>query len=124
MASILQATSGSRDLKATRYPTPADNGGGGGGGYPADFQLLVNTAAGRGRQGRASTLDGGDDDVPSRGVRLLLKAKAFHVAVRGLQETPGFRFISRQPKRQESTAVRVLVVREHVWYENVRISGV
>lgn len=105
MASILQATSGSRDPKATRYPTPANTGGGGGGGYPADFQLLVKTAAGRGRQGKASTLNGGgDDDVPSRGVRLLLKAKAFHVAVRGLQETRGFRFISRQPKRQESTA--------------------
>lgn len=104
MASILQGTPCSRDLKATKtkagrgYPsspgsTPA--GGGDCGGYPVDFRLLVNTAAGRGRQGGVSMLDG----VPSRGVRLLLKAKMFHVAVRGLQETPGFRFISRQPKR-------------------------
>ena len=106
MASILLGRSCSRDLKAKRYPTPAD--GGGRGGYPADFELLVKTAAGHGRHETPSTLDGDDDDVvPSRGVRLLLKAKAFHVAVRGLQETPGFRFISRQPKRQESTVRKV-----------------
>lgn len=93
MASILQRTSCNRDLKATKkadggYPTSSP---GSTPGKDVDFQSLVKTVADRERQG--------GDGVPSRGVRLLLKAKPFHLAVRGLQETPGFRYISDQPKR-------------------------
>lgn len=41
-----------------------------------------------------------DDETPSRGLHLLMKAKEFHLAVRGLQELSGFWYMSRQPKRQ------------------------
>lgn len=65
---------------------------------PAAPFLFDDTAAkfpGREDDNNATTVD-----LPSRGVRLLLKAKGFHLAVRGHRETSGFRYISAQPKRQ------------------------
>ncbi|CAM9193490.1 unnamed protein product [Ascophyllum nodosum] len=38
-------------------------------------------------------------EEPSRGKWLLLEGRKFHVAVRGLQDTSGFRYISSLPKR-------------------------
>ena len=120
MTSILLRASCNRDLKASTkagggYPTSSPgsaylDAGVVGGGYHFDFQSLVKTAADRARQG--------GEGVPSRGVRLLLKAKPFHLAVRGLQETTGFRFISDQPKRQgsirTSTGKRYAIIRVQV----------
>lgn len=40
------------------------------------------------------------DDAPSRGVPLLTRGKQFHLTQRGLKETSGFWYISKQPKRQ------------------------
>lgn len=36
---------------------------------------------------------------PCRGLRLLIKAKEFHLAVRGLKETTGFQYMAAQPSR-------------------------
>lgn len=39
------------------------------------------------------------EEAPSHGIPLLKKGKQFHLARRGLQETSGFWYISKQPKR-------------------------
>lgn len=105
MASVLQRTSRIQNLDAIQETAggqepagryPGNPGSGTAFQRPATFRL-AKAAAGNVGYGAISAMS---DGVPCRGVRLLLKAKEFHLAIRGLQETSGYRYILNQPKRQ------------------------
>lgn len=105
MTSALERTSRVRDRNPNRrtkistdsyqYPDPGDWAPRRAPAAPFPFDETAAKFPGREDDNNATTVE-----LPSRGVRLLLKAKGFHLAVRGHRETSGFRYISAQPKRQ------------------------